>query len=170
MEKKRSWKFNIIDAVVILLVLAALAFLAMKILNPSSKNEPERPGVMEYVVEVTGLQKSVYDSIAAMIPCQMAASGKWVDGSYIQSVEYKPCAVETFEAANPVNAHLTPTVIPGEEEEYVTAYFHCSAEVDLNNLFNVVGTQEVRVGRSHFVKSVDFELVGTILSIEKYEK
>jgi hypothetical protein len=170
MEKKRTWKFNIVDAVVILLVLAALAFLAMKILSPANKNEPERPGVMEYVVEVKGLQKTVYDSIAAMIPCQMAASGKWVDGSYIESVECEPCSVESFEAANPVNGHLKPTVFPGDEEEFVNAYFYCTADVDLNNLFNVVGTQEVRVGRSHFVKSVDFEVVGTILSVNKYEK
>ncbi len=170
MEKKRTWKFNIVDAVVILLVLAALAFLAMKILSPANKNEPERPGVMEYVVEVKGLQKSVYDSIAAMIPCQMAASGKWVEGSYIQSAYCEPCSVESFEASNPVNAHLKPTVSTGDGDEFVNAYFNCTADVDLNNLFNVVGTQEVRVGRSHFVKSVDFEVVGTILSVNKYEK
>ena len=170
MEKKRSWKFNIIDAVVILLVLAALAFLAMKLLGSSDGKTAEKPGVLEYVVEVKGLQKSVYDNIAAMIPCQMAASGKWVEGSYIESVDCEPCLVEDMEATNPVNGHLKPTVLPGDGEEYVNAFFYCKAEVDLNNLFNVVGTQEVRVGRSHFVKSVDFELVGTILSIKKYEK
>lgn len=170
MEKKRSWKFNAVDVIVILIIIAAVAFLAMRLLDRSNDKPAARPGVMEYVVEVSGLEKEVYDNVAALLPCQMAASGKWVAGSYINAVESVPCQVEKYEASNPVNAHYKPQVLPGEDEEFVTAYFYCSAEVDLNDMLNLVGTQEVRIGRSHYVKGVNFELVGTILSVEKHEQ
>ena len=34
-------------------------------------------------------------------------------------------------------------------------------------MFNMVGTQEIRVGRNHYLKGVDIELIGTIRKMSK---
>ena len=171
MKKERSWKFNIIDLLAVIVIIAAAVFLGFKILGGGDDDGTgSQMGTLNYVVEVKGLQKEMYDNVAEMIPCQMAASGKWVAGSYIESVSCEPCVVEYQEASSPVNFHLTRWVKTGEDEEYVNAYFYCTATVDFSDLLNMVGTQEIRVGRSHYVKSVDFELVGTIISVEKPEQ
>ena len=39
--------------------------------------------------------------------------------------------------------------------------------MDLNDNLNLTGTQELRLGRSYYVKSVDIEVNGTIISREK---
>lgn len=171
MEKKRGWKFNIIDLLAVIVIIAAAVFLGFKIIGGEKKNDTQNVhmGGLKYVVEVKGLQKDMYDNIEKMIPCQMAASGKWVDDSYIEAISCEPCTVEYQEAYSPINYHLTRWVKAGEDEEYVNAFFYCTAEVDYSDLLNMVGTQEIRIGRSHYVKSVDFELVGTVISVEKTE-
>lgn len=166
MKKKLVWKFNIIDIIIIILILAVLAFLGVKVVNARNSGAAVNMGTITYVVEVPALEKGLYEQIAAYIPTQMAASGKWVNGNII-SVESVPCELEYLEVTNPVNPTLTGYVKAAPEQEYVTAYFTCTATVDLNDLLNTVGTQEVRLGRAHYVKSVDFEVSGTIISLEK---
>jgi hypothetical protein len=168
MKKKLFWKFNIIDIIIIILVLAVLAFLGMKVYNAKAVGNNAKMGTITFVVEVPALEKGLYDEIAAYIPTQMAASGKWVDGNIV-SVTSVPCKVNYLEVTNPVNATLSTYMETPPDVEYVTAYFTCTAAIDLNDLLNMVGTQEVRLGRAHFVKGVDFEISGTVISLEKSE-
>ena len=58
---------------------------------------------------------------------------------------------------------------PEEGLEYVNAYYLCEASVDLNDKLNMTGNQEIRLGRSYYLKSVDIEFSGTIISMEKLE-
>lgn len=169
MKKERSWKFNIIDLLAIIIIIAVVGFLAVKLFSSrdAEGTKPEQLGEMKYVVEVRGLQKDIYDSVAAMLPCKMAASGKMIEDAYIESVSCQPCTVEYLEAASPVNPHFNRWLKTDGDEQYVDAFFYCTATIDYSDLLNMVGTQEVRVGRMHYIKSVDFELVGTIISIEK---
>ncbi len=53
--------------------------------------------------------------------------------------------------------------------DYVNAYYLCECAVDLNDKLNLTGNQEIRLGRSYYLKSVDIELSGTIISMEKLE-
>jgi hypothetical protein len=112
------------------------------------------------------MEKGLYDNIAACLPAQMANSGKYIDG-HITAVSSEPCDLEYEEVSSPVNYSLKGYVKVPEDKEHVTAYFTCDASVDQNDLLNMVGTQEIRLGRSNYVKGVDFEVVGTIISLEK---
>ena len=165
MKKERAWKFNIVDVIVLLVIIAAVVFFAWRSLFPE-KEEPPVMQVIRYDVEVPGMTRDMYEEVAALIPCQMAASGHWVNG-YIRSVDWEPCQVEYIEASSPVNPNETQWIKADPDTEYVTAVFHCEANIEAGDMFNTVGTQEIRVGRSHYLKSVDIELIGTIRSLEK---
>lgn len=168
MKKERSWKFNIVDILVIAVIAAAALFFAGKFLRQPDAAGDEKPGQIRYEVQVSGLSRALYDEIAACVPCQMAASGKWIEG-YLREVRAEPCEIAYLEATSPVNAAQKQILAADPEAEYVNAIFTCEAPVDLNDLFNMVGNQEIRLGRSYYVKSVDIELSGTIISLEKTE-
>ena len=167
MKKERTWKFNIVDVVVILAILAAGAFFAVKFLNARPAAQTNM-GIIRYEVEVPGMTRELYEQVASFIPCQMAASGEWVDG-HIVSVSWEPCKVEYVEVSSPVNSNEKQWVKVDPDTEYVTGVFQCEARVDLSGMFNMVGTQEIRVGRNHYLKGVDIELIGTIRKMSKSE-
>ena len=166
----KKWKLNIVDIVVILLIVAVAAFFGAKFLRSSNvvPSAGAKTGTITYVVEVSGMTKELYEEVAACIPCPMAASGEWVGGEILE-VRGEPCNVKWIESSSPVNVNQTQWVEADPAQEYVTAYFTCQAKIDLNSLLNMVGTQEIRLGRHHYVKSVDIELIGTIVSLEKSE-
>ncbi len=170
MKEKSKRKLNIVDVVVIALILAAAVFFGLRLLKDSNPEEKvKRPGVIRFTVEVDGLRKDLYDGIAATLPTQMAASGKLVDGWILES-RAEPVTVERILAKSPVNASREQELWPEEGVEYVNAYFVCEADVDLNDNLNLTGTQELRLGRSYYVKSIDIEVNGTIISMEKRER
>ena len=169
MEKKKR-RLNIVDIVVIVVILAAAAFFGWKLTHRGSDAGAQtRPGTIRFVIEVDGLRKDMYDSTAAQLPCQMAASGSLVDGFILESWA-NPVKLISMKAKSPVNASMEETLEAEEGVEYVNAYFLCECGIDLNNLLNITGTQEIRLGRSYYLKSVDFEYSGTIISVEKFEK
>ena len=168
MKEKSKRKLNIVDVVVIALILAAAVFFGVRMLRDSKPMEErvKRPGVIRFTVEVDGLRKDLYEGIASRLPTQMAASGKLVDG-WILDTWSEDVVVERILAKSPVNASREEELLPEEGVEYVNAYFLCEADVDLNDNLNLTGTQELRLGRSYYVKSVDIEVNGTIISMEK---
>lgn len=166
MKKERSWKFNVIDWGIVVVILAVIAFFCWKFLAPDKSIVPEKKGIIRYEVEVPGLEKSMYERIAATIPAQMAASGKLIDGN-ILSCSATPCEVDYVQVSSPVNVNEIQWVKADPNAEYVTAVFVCEAEFVPDNNLNMVGTQEIRIGRHHYVKSVDIELIGTIIALSK---
>ena len=165
MKKERSWKFNIVDVIVILAILGAGAFFAVKFLAARPQSSANL-GYIRYEVEVPGMPRDLYEEVASFIPCQMAASGEWVNGN-ILSCSWEPCDVEMVEVSSPVNQNEKQWVRVSPDTEYVTGVFQCEARIDLGDMFNMVGTQEIRVGRSHYLKGVDIELIGTIRKMSK---
>ena len=169
MEKKKR-RLNIVDIVVIVVILAAAVFFGWKLTHRGGDSGAQaRPGTIRFVIEVDGLRKDMYDATEVMLPCQMAASGSLVDG-YILESWANPVKLLSMKAKSPVNASMEETLEAEEGVEYVNAYFLCECGIDLNNLLNITGTQEIRLGRSYYLKSVDFEYSGTIISVEKIEK
>ena len=73
MKKERTWKFNIVDVVVILVIVAAGIFFALKFLH-ARPNSNANMITLRYEVEVPGMTRDMYEEVAALIPCRMAAS------------------------------------------------------------------------------------------------
>ncbi len=154
-DGKKRRKFNIVDAVILVVIALLIVFVVWKVVVPNSYVSDYQK--ITYTVRVEAIPKTMYDGIKKNMPSQLVSSGEYVDGSVI-SAESFPCQVETIEDS------YGNTVVPGQD--YVTAIFTVTANVDMNALTTKVGTQEVRTGREHIVKTRFFEVDGYIETIE----
>lgn len=156
---------NIIDLLVILLLIVAVALIGWKVLKKDGASNVSRT-ILTYTVEVEGVDQEVYEGIKAYVPGesgigdQLMANGEMVD-AYVTSV-----------TATPHEGGITMTDVNGTtmtfpvEEDTLDLTFTIQANV-VNAVTNEVGTQEVRIGKSHIVKTVHFELTnGTITTCE----
>ncbi len=155
-------KLNIIDLLVILLLIVAVALIGWKVTRKDGASNVSRT-ILTYTVEVQGVDKEVYEGIKAYVPGesgigdQLMANGEMVD-AYVIDVTAKPH--EGGITMTDVNG--TTLTFPVEEDT-LDLSFTIQANV-VNSVTNEVGTQEVRIGKTHIVKTVHFELSNGIIT------
>lgn len=162
-NQKKKFKFNIVDAVVIVVILAVAAFFIMKFIDFRQVQPDTGAQKLRYTVRVDAMPRDMYEEIAAQLPAQMISNGGYIS-AYVQSAEAEECTVSDIEFKDSQNQLSAYHVEPNGD--YVTVIFSCEADTD-NSILNQVGSQEVRVGRSHYVKTHDAEVLGTIVSLER---
>ena len=153
-------KLNLIDLLVILLVLAVGIFLGMKVFGSDLGGNTVRGGTLIYTAKVTGVDPEVCSFIQAEVakgPQQLMAGGVMVD-AYVTGVEATP-SDQSISIHTSTGALVVP--LDGDRMDLV---FTIEATVE-DKVTCEVGTQEVRVGKTHIVKTTTFELErSTILS------
>ena len=154
-------KLNIIDLLVILLLIAAVALIGWKVLNKDGASNASRT-ILTYTVEVEGVDPEVYEGIKTYVPGesgigdQLMANGEMVD-AYVTAVTAVPHdGGITFNSTG--GERLTLPV----ESDKLDLTFTIQANV-VNTVINDVGTQEVRIGKSHIVKTVHFEFTNGVI-------
>ena len=159
-------KLNLIDLLVILLLIVAVALIGWKVTRKDGASNASRT-ILTYTVEVEGVDQEVYEGIKAYVPGesgigdQLMANGEMVD-AYVTNVTAAPH--EGGLTMTDVNG--TTMTFPVEGDDTLDLTFTIQANV-VNSVTNEVGTQEVRIGKSHIVKTVHFELNnGTITTCE----
>ena len=159
-EKGRLFgKINIVDLLVILVIVIAAVVLGMKFLKPGSTGTVGGGGTtthVEYTVLVESVQPAVYESIVNnYIPSTLMASGELLDGQ-VTGVEAKP------HADNVTVSTSGDTVAFTADKGLLDLTFTVECNVS-NPVTTEIGTQEVRVGKSHILKTDKFELNGVVL-------
>ena len=153
---KLGGKINIIDLIVILVVLAAVA--AVFVLG--GRGGGGAPQHVVYTVEVQGVDEDVYKNIQNMRPSQLLSSEQLQDG-YVTKVE--GTKVQENDQAR-IDAYQNVYFVgmrPGLAGAYDVV---CTVEANITDTVNSkIGSQEIRVGRNHIVKTVDFELDSGII-------
>jgi hypothetical protein len=159
-------KLNIIDLIAIIVIIAVVALLGMKLLSNSDsaglggEGEP-----VVYTVLVKGVEAEVYESIQNELPSQLMASGELLDG-YVTKVEATPAEEDEYS----ISESNGVTTISREDSGEYDLVFTIEATVE-DNVTSELGTQEIRVGKSHIVKTTTFELEGgTILTCQRQEQ
>ena len=165
METQKKRRFNIIDLIVLVILLAAVVFFAIRMLKPEEAEPVQHMGTARIVVEVDGIRESFFEELEKQIPCQMLANGKLAD-AYVTDLHAEPCQVAYKQAANPVNGTETQYVVPDASIPYVNAFFTVEAPVDLDSDTNFSLSQELRLGRIYYIKGKTIELAGTIVELE----
>lgn len=160
MEKSKR-KINIIDIIIIVVIIAVAAFFAYKFLGGKGKLAPKAQ--ITYTVLVQAVPKEEYQNVVKYIPDKAVANGSAVEAE-VKSVTSAPCKVDKIEKTN-TDSYVKSTVIP--DSEYFDLTFTITAQVTATSLLNEVGTQEVRIGRTHIIKTKNFELTGTVISLER---
>ena len=156
-KAKRVGKFNIIDIIVVLLILAVLVFAGYKLMNRGSGSAAEVEKVkITYVVRVENVAKELYDTCQAHLPSKLMASGALVGGEIV-SVEKTPYYV------------LGPDGQWVEDPDHVNLYLTATTEVNGGPVMTTkIGDQEVRIGKKDYIlksEYVEFQ-GGTVVDVQ----
>lgn len=145
MEQKRKTKFNVVDIIVVVLLVLALAFVGYKLANRGNGTGGEGSTVhINYTVKCEGVSKELYENCQKYLPSQLMASGVLYDGS-INSVTEEPYYV------------LAGNGEWVEDPDHVTLYFAVECNVPGGDVLTTkVGEQEVRVGKTDYILKSEY--------------
>lgn len=160
-EKGRLFgKINIVDLLVIVVIVIAAVFVGMKFLGNRDSGTgagASRTRVV-YTVLVESVQPEVYENIKARVDAgdaRLMASGELLDGNVTgvtAAAHQESVVIDGAEGA---------VVLPAEEGLLdLTFTIECNVS---NPITTEIGTQEVRIGKSHIVKTDKFELTGGVV-------
>jgi len=150
MEQHAKRKFNIIDVIVIVLLLAAVCFAGWKLAHRNTGGGD--PVKVTYKIQCENVPNAVYESCLEHLPCQLMASGALLDGA-IESVEKLPYRV------------LGPDGKWVEDPDHVTLLFTVWSMCPYEEVMtSKVGEQEIRIGKTkHILKSEYMEFQETVI-------
>lgn len=150
MEQKKAFrigKFNIIDIIAAVLLLAVAVYGCARLLNRGGSIEIPTTEIT-YVVRVQNVATELYENAKENLPSPLMASGTRLSGQ-IESVEMKPFLT------------LGPDGEWYEDPDHVNLYFTCTATVPKEDVMTTrIGEQEVRIGKTDYImksEAVEFQ-------------
>lgn len=156
-KAKRIGKFNIVDVIAVLLIVAVAVFAGVKLMNRGSGESGEAAMTkVTYVVKAEGVPVELYEACLEHLPSPLMASGKLVGGQ-IESVEKEPYYV------------LGPDGTWVEDPEHVTLYFTATTETPTGDVMTTkVGDQEVRIGKKDYILKSEYIEIngGTVIDVQ----
>lgn len=163
-EKGRLFgKINIVDLLVIILVLGVAILVGVKLLGKGGVLPGAEGGKAKitFTVQVNNVYPEVYDSLLPYIQQeggdQLMASGNLLSG-YVVDVKAVPHDASTVS----INSSLGALVLP-MDDNLLDLTFTVEATVP-NADTNELGTQEIRIGKSHTLKTTHFEFAGGLIT------
>ena len=164
-EKGRLFgKINIVDLLVIIVVVILAVVLGTKLLGGGGGLSGGSPATrLTYTVRVDGVQPEVYEDLQKWIPGdRLMASGELLPGQVL-AVESQP-----HESVVTLNTTDGALELPLEEGLLDLTF---TIEVDVSNtITNEVGTQEVRIGKTHILKSLHMEFEEGVIMTCQWEE
>lgn len=150
---------NLVDLLVLLAVVLAVGGVGWRLLG-SKVVEAAAPKVtMTYTVRVRGVNGRMQDEIRKNLEVnnRIIAGNDYVSGAYVTGVEFVP-----FIQQNPTAEGL---LVDAVDPTRVDAIFTVQATVSKEVPVYKVGTQEIRVGYGHYLKTPLIEYAATIESV-----
>ena len=159
-EKGRLFgKINIVDLLVILVILIGIVVVAVKFLAPGSTTAVNPPKThVTYQVLVESVQPEVYDNIKPLVDAgdaTLMASGEYLDG------KVTAVTAESHASQASVSTSGDMLLVPvGSDLLDLTFTIECNV---VNPITTEIGPQEVRIGKTHIVKTDKFELTNGVI-------
>lgn len=165
-EKGRLFgKLNLIDLLVILLIAAVLAAAVLKITGTDTANNSYAKSLnrnIVYTVICRVIYRDVAEEAKKEVGNQLMASGELVDDCFVTAVEIRPY-YESYVDGDGKLQHQA-------SEEFCDVLFTIEGEAPYVENAYKIGTQEVRVGKAHIVKTSTCEINGTVATLTEVEK
>ncbi len=158
---KKKRKFNVVDAVIILIVLAVIA-VAVLLLTQRSGSVEEVLTEIEYNVELRTIRDEFADNFAAGVQLIDSAAKYRLGEIVAVSVE-----AATFTGTNLVTGELVYSDYP--EHSDVTLTVRAKASVDENGLYVLDGGYKLSVGRTIYVRTPDYVGAGYCTKLSETE-
>lgn len=158
-EKGRLFgKINLIDLLVILIAIAIVLVVGLKLLGGGGFFGDKVPTTtIYYVVKVSGVDPDVFTAIQSYPDDPLMAAGHIIQGSKVISVVSEP------HVANATITTREGALVVPLDEDLLDLTFTIQASVE-DSIKNEVGTQEVRIGKTHIVKTQHYELINGVIT------
>ncbi|MBS6367313.1 MAG: DUF4330 domain-containing protein [Clostridiales bacterium] len=158
-EKGRVFgKLNLIDLVVVLILIALVVGVAWKLLGGKISNAVAANNAVsvQYEVLCTNVDRAVADYCLENAEGQLMSNGDLLNG-YVTGCTAEPYMEST------VNSEGSTVSYQVTDRQNLRFTVECQV-VPSNNAYEV-GSQEVRVGKSHIVKTSMIEVTGTVTAM-----
>lgn len=155
-------KLNIVDLLVILLVIAAAAFLVLRQGQDAESGGGGTPAVLTYQCLIKGIDPTYYDSVRQLVNPDEGKSDQLMSNNVPIDAYLVDCtATPHAEYINTDDGQVKR--VQSEEDKRLDLLFTVEAKVD-DPVTNTVGSQQVRVGTSHVLKTLHFEFNTYVVS------
>lgn len=152
-------KLNIIDLLVVLLAIAVAAVLVAKRSGGDGGDPGGAPVTLTYQTLIKGVDPRYYDSVRQFVDPAEGKKDQLLSNSSLLNGFVVDCqATPHVEYINTDDGQVKRA--QSEEDDRVDLLFTIEVQVD-DGTTNTVGSQQVRVGSSHIVKTAHFEFSGT---------
>lgn len=149
-------KFNIIDVIAAVLIVAVVAFVGYKLATRTTGTTSGAAETVDvtYVAKVEGVDAAFYETVQQYIPSQLMASGELYNG-YIVGVEQEPYLVLA------ANGEWV------EDPAHVNLYFTVEGTIAKQNVMTTdVANQEIRLGRSSNIIKTEYIEFGDCIIVD----
>lgn len=155
-------KLNVIDILVLLVLVAAVGLFAYRMLRPA---ETETIGseisVSEPNLRFSVLCDDVPRELAENIRQSVSGEDRDLGGEIVS-----PRRI--YNSGKLMDAEILEcTIIETADEELVQIRFDLQAHAELNSGAYIIGWQEIRLANQYAVKTVEIEIEGSVVSMEK---
>lgn len=150
-------KLNIIDLLAILLIVAVLALVGYKLTSNSGGGLAGAGQKVVYTVEVKNVDADIYASLQKeALPSQLTAANELLD-AYVTDIQGTPADPNSYNMK--WDGSTGDLTLSQDQDGSYDVVFTIEGTVK-DNLTSELGTQEIRVGKTHIVKTTTFELEG----------
>ena len=154
-------RLNWIDILIIVVLVAALAFVGMKVLGGTETVEEVDEAVLsaptlEFVVEIPNITRELAENSVA----SLNGTPRDLDGVMVPMNRI-------YNSNKLVDAEITEwELLDTEDEGVVTLRLTIAANPSIYRCNYLVGNQEIRLGKNNYIaKTMSIELTGTIVSV-----
>ena len=163
-------KLNIVDVLILLVVIAAVTFLAVRMVGGSggetiAADEPSAQANLRYTVLCEDMPLMQAENAVTAVTAEDYEL-KLDDDSILKVSPNQIFNSNKFQDAQITSAEILPQDDSADGQRVTVRFVIEAAAKNTVGSF-VVGTQEVRIGRDYTVKTVDIEMLGTVSAMEK---
>ena len=152
-------KFNLVDAIVVLLVVAVVVAIGWKAVSASFAAAEEREAAALAEAYETS-PHLVFDVVSINQPEEVAEG-------FVAQMDRPMADRQIMNGGELVEGYITDCHYErNEDNSLCTVYFTCEALLKEKEGIYSVGTQEVRIGKGYIVKTYEIETSGYVYSME----
>lgn len=153
-------KFNFLDVLIILAVVAAAAIGVKMLWGASGAEQAEQSSKVIYTVEDADAPIELVEAVQVGDRVNIGVNG--VDSSVVTDVQYQPAEKVVFD-------ELTGTYRKVELPEKYALQVTCEAEAAVSDMSISAGSTPVRVGAEFSVKGRGYAVIGYVIKSELAE-
>lgn len=152
---------NVIDLLVLVALLLAAVGIGWKVMSGTQTAQaPKNAITVTYTARaknVPDYMRESYQAFDGELPLALVSNTEYLGYATLDKVEVLPSLVAATDSSGTVSRREDPGMID--------VVFTCTAEVSSDTAIMTVGTQEIRIGALHTVKTRYFEASTTIESL-----